>query len=241
MLLAIDIGNTRVKAAVFDGDATVRLSVLEADDLRTEILGLLGSFSEISDVVVSAVGAARIDFPLPGAVVLHVIERGWPFPFENLYRTPETLGIDRMILASGAVLSYPQADRLVIDAGSCITYDFIDKDDRYHGGAISPGIRMRYRAMHEFTAKLPLLDAHFPDSSIGDSTAGSMHAGAVFGALAEIDAFIARYRGNTENFITILTGGDTDFLAGRLKNTIFANQNFLLESLNKTFRQTRNG
>jgi len=240
MLLAIDIGNSRVKAAVFDGEVLLCSSAFDAIDGNAGLSRLFAEFPRIGNVVMSSV-AAQINLPVPEGVMLHVIERDWHFPFENLYETPETLGIDRMVLSAGAVLSFPNKNRLVVDAGTCITYDFIDAHDRYHGGAISPGIRMRYKAMHDYTAKLPLLETEFSGNIIGGSTAASMHAGAVGGTLAEIDAFIARYRGNADNFITILTGGDTDFLAGQLKNTIFANQNFLLESLNKTFRRTRNG
>src|SRR5690606_28211136 len=134
----------------------------------------------------------------------------------------------RMVLASGATLRYPDKNRLVIDAGTCITYDFIDDRNRYHGGAIAPGIRLRYEALHNYTAKLPLLTAEMPEGIIGKSTAGSIHSGVVNGVLSEIDGFIDSYRSGAQNFIIILTGGDAEFLAGRLKNTIFANQNFLL-------------
>jgi type III pantothenate kinase len=141
-----------------------------------------------------------------------------------------------MVLAAGAVLQFPQQNRLVIDAGTCITYDFIDADNRYLGGAISPGLRLRYESLHGYTAKLPLLDLENPNSLIGDSTFDSIHSGVVNGMVYEIDGFINEYKTKFPNFIIILTGGDTVFLAKRLKNTIFANSNFLLESLNQTFQ-----
>ncbi len=159
------------------------------------------------------------------------------FPFENKYETPKTLGIDRMVLAAGATLQYPKQNRLVIDAGTCVTYDFIDQDDNYLGGAISPGLRLRYEALHNFTCKIAVV-------AIGESKCillenqhhQSIHSGVVNGLVYEIDGFIDEYKGLGSNFIIILTGGDTDFLAKRLKNTIFANSNFLLESLNQTFQ-----
>jgi type III pantothenate kinase len=125
---------------------------------------------------------------------------------------------------------------LVIDAGTCITYDFIDNNNNYLGGAISPGIRLRYEALHRQTAKLPLLELKYPDHFVGSSTKEAIHVGVIQGILHEIDGFIAQYQTENTNITIILTGGDADFLAKRLKNTIFANSNFLLESLNKTFQ-----
>lgn len=237
MLLAVDIGNTRSKAAVFKDGRILGKFVFPKNELEKNILSILSDFENVTDIVVSSVGHESINFVLPRGINVQAISHQSQFPFENLYETPTTLGIDRMVLASGATLLFPAQNRLVIDAGTCITYDFIDDKNRYHGGAISPGIRLRYEALHNYTAKLPLLTAEMPDGVIGKSTAGSIHSGVVNGVLNEIDGFISSYRGGTENFIIILTGGDAEFLAGRLKNTIFANQNFLLESLEITFRQ----
>ena len=237
MLLAVDIGNTRSKAAVFEDGRILEKFAFPKNELEKTILKIVSRYEKVIDIVVSSVGNERIDFVLPRKINVCTINHTSKFPFDNLYQTPETLGIDRMVLASGATLRYPGKNRLVIDAGTCITYDFIDDQDRYHGGAISPGIRLRYEALHNYTAKLPLLTAEMPEGIIGKSTAGSIHSGVVNGAVNEIDGFIDSYRGGAQNFIIILTGGDADFLAGRLKNTIFANQNFLLESLEITFRQ----
>jgi type III pantothenate kinase len=239
MLLAVDIGNTRSKAAVFKDGSLLEKFIFPKNELEKNLQGILQNHPKVTDLVVSSVGKERIDFPLPENIDIHVISHRWPFPFKNLYETPLTLGIDRMVLASGAVLEFPGKNRLVIDAGTCITYDFIDEADQYHGGAISPGIKLRYAALHQYTAKLPLLDMAIPDSFIGNSTAQSIHSGVVSGVVHEIDGFIDQYQKQNLNFIIILTGGDAVFLAKQLKNTIFANQNFLLESLNKTFIQNK--
>ena len=167
---------------------------------------------------------------------MHFLSHEDSFPFQNCYATPKTLGIDRMVLAAGATLQFPSQNRLVIDAGTCVTYDFIDEENNYLGGAIAPGLRLRYEALHNFTAKLPLLSLESPNNFIGTSTSESIHSGVVNGFVYEIDGFINEYKARYSNFIIILTGGDTDFLAKRLKNTIFANSNFLLESLNQTFQ-----
>jgi type III pantothenate kinase len=145
-----------------------------------------------------------------------------------------------MILATGAILQFPNKNRLIIDAGTCITYDYVDSENNYLGGAISPGIRLRYQALNNYTAKLPLLTKEEPISSIGNSTNQSIHSGVINGVANEIDGFINDFMAKNENFIIILTGGDAEFLAKRLKNTIFANPNFLLESLNQTFQFNQN-
>jgi type III pantothenate kinase len=141
-----------------------------------------------------------------------------------------------MVLAAGAVLQFPNQDRLVIDAGTCITFDYTTADNVYLGGAIAPGIHMRYQALHDYTAKLPLLAPQYPKQTIGNSTQESMHVGVVQGVLHEIESTIIGFASTSTSFSIILTGGDADFLANRLKNTIFANSNFLLESLYYTYQ-----
>jgi type III pantothenate kinase len=177
---------------------------------------------------------------LESGLNVYFITKESKFPFNNLYASPSTLGIDRMILASGAVLQFPKKNRLVIDAGTCITYDFIDSNDNYLGGAISPGIRLRYESLHNYTAKLPLLKKEKPIDIVGNSTTQSIHSGVINGVSFEIEGFINSVLDKNDNFIIILTGGDAVFLAERLKNTIFANPNFLLESLNQTFQYNNN-
>ena len=121
---------------------------------------------------------------------------------------------------------------MIIDAGSCITYDFINTENEYQGGAISPGIRMRYKALNNLTANLPLLGTEIPNSIIGDSTESSIHSGIIYGVLNEIDGVIANYKEKYPDLTVILTGGDSYFLSKQLKSSIFANSNFLLEGLN---------
>lgn len=243
MLLAIDVGNTRIKYAVFEHYTVLESAFFVNEALQQEIEKILQTHPKIGDLVVASVGsvgkAALSVFEKN--LRIHFISHESKFPFDNLYATPTTLGIDRMVLATGAVLQFPKQNRLVIDAGTCITYDFINADDQYLGGAISPGIRLRYEALHNFTAKLPLLEKTAPQDFIGNSTTESIHSGVINGIAREIDGCIAQYRERHPNFIIILTGGDADFLAKSLKNTIFAHSNFLLESLNQTFQyQTTN-
>ena len=238
MVLTVDVGNTRIKAAVFEGNTVLENFVFEKNELEKKIKKILKKFQNCSDLVIASVGNIEKQsfLAFEKQLNIHFLTHEDVFPFINKYATPKTLGIDRMVLASGATLQFPKQNRLVIDAGTCITYDFIDEFNNYSGGAISPGLRLRYEALHNYTARLPMLDLQEPESYIGNTTAQAIHSGVVNGFVYEIDGFIDEYRANFSNFIIILTGGDTEFLAKRLKNTIFANSNFLLESLNQTFQ-----
>ena len=238
MILVIDVGNTRIKAAVFEDATLFEIFVFSKIELQKNIENILKKFEKITDLIVSSVGDVEKQSFLAYNNILnvHFLSHEDSFPFHNCYATPKTLGIDRMVLAAGATLQFPSQNRLVIDAGTCVTYDFIDEENNYLGGAIAPGLRLRYEVLHNFTAKLPLLSLESPKDFIGTSTSESIHSGVVNGFVYEIDGFIDEYKARYSNFIIILTGGDTDFLAKRLKNTIFANSNFLLESLNQTFQ-----
>lgn len=238
MILAVDVGNTRIKAAVFEGDMLVENFVFVKNELQKNIQNILKKYNKVADLVISSVGDVekKSFLEFENDLKVHFMSHESNFPFVNCYATPKTLGIDRMVLAAGATLQFPDQNRLVIDAGTCVTFDFIDQNNNYLGGAIAPGLRLRYEALHNFTAKLPLLTLETPEGLIGNSTVGSIHSGVVNGLVYEIDGFIDEYSRLYSNFIIILTGGDTEFLAKRLKNTIFANSNFLLESLSQTFQ-----
>jgi type III pantothenate kinase len=238
MLLAVDVGNTRIKAAVFEDNTLLEVIIFDKKEAAKKIEIILDQYSKINSIVVASVGnldkSVFLNFEKKASV--HFISHESRFPFDNLYSTPKTLGIDRLVLATGAVLQYPNQNRLVIDAGTCITYDFVNEQNEYLGGGISPGIRLRYESLHQFTAKLPLLTKAYPENFIGNSTQESIHSGVINGLTLEIDGFINQYKAQYAKFIIILTGGDAEFLAKRLKNTIFAHSNFLLESLNQTFQ-----
>lgn len=242
MLLAIDVGNTRIKVAVFEKDILIWQDAFDKKEAVDRFSIILIKYTDIKNAVLSRVGFLDESVLkwLERQVSLYVITADSPMPFQNGYETPKTLGIDRMVLASGAVFQFPKQNRLVIDSGTCITYDFIDAADNYLGGAISPGFRLRYEALHNYTEKLPLLTLESPSGVIGNSTKQSIHSGVVNGFLYEVEGFIERYREQYQVLTVILTGGDTDFLAKSVKNTIFANPNFLLESLNHLYQYTIN-
>ena len=238
MLLAIDVGNTRIKSAVFEQDNMMEQFIFSNEDFLEKIEIIFKKYSKVAIIVVASVGnLEKEDFSaFENRAKIVFITRELSFPFNNHYDTPNTLGIDRMVLASGAAIQFPKKNRLIIDAGTCITYDFVDENDNYLGGAISPGIRLRYESLHNYTAKLPLLKRELPKNTIGKSTEQSIHSGVINSVVFEIDGHIDSFISKNDNFIIIFTGGDADFLANKLKNTIFANSNFLLESLNQIYQ-----
>jgi len=245
MHLVTDIGNTRIKVAVFELDTIIEQTHFDKNIFFQSMEFFFKKYPKIQNWTLVSVSNTP-DNEIKALENLfkikpNILSSQSPFPFVNKYATPQTVGLDRLVLAAGATLLFPNQNRLVIDAGTCITFDVINEKNEYLGGAISPGLQMRYKAMNDYTAKLPLLEASFPDHWIGNSTQSSLHVGVVLGVLAEIESYVERFLQCNKNFTIILTGGDTLFLAKRFKNTIFANSNFLLESLNAIFQyQTKN-
>ena len=233
MNLVIDIGNSKVKLAVFELDTIITTTVCDEINLLDEIKRISNKYS-ITQSILSSVKDIKEEYQkefnkLP---LLIILNNNTPLPFKNLYTTPSTLGNDRIALAAAAVSLYPSKNCLVIDAGTCITYDFINSKNEYLGGAISPGIAMRYRSLHQYTVKLPLLNRNEEFNLIGASTQESIHLGIINGVICEIEGVIAQYEEGFDDLTVVLTGGDTKFLSKQLKNSIFANQNFLLNGLN---------
>ena len=234
MNLIIDVGNSYVKLACFSQFKLVQKTTVKLSDVLSAVLDFKKEYPNIIRGIVSSVG--KLDVTQLRAISKYVdlleLTQHTKVPFKNKYATPETLGIDRIALVSASVYHYPRHNVLIIDAGTCITYDFITDDNVYLGGAISPGLRMRYKALNGFTANLPLLDAQEPKLIRGNSTETSIHSGVVHGVVNEIDGFVKTYREKYSDLTVILTGGDANFLSKQLKSSIFANSNFLLEGLN---------
>ena len=234
MNLVIDIGNTLIKYAIFANGKIIYDQSSEAGLFVSNVKEIFERYPKIEHALISSVG--QIQRKERDIVALfckvYVLTNASKIPFKNSYATPQTLGVDRVALATAAFYQNPRGNTLVIDAGTCITYDLVNDAGEYIGGAISPGIRMRYRAMHEQTAGLPLLQPEEILDFIGNSTAACMHSGVINGVSQEVDGVIDQYRSRFQDLTVILTGGDAHFFAKRLKNTIFANSKFLLEGLN---------
>jgi len=231
--LIIDTGNTRTKIAVFKLDSLIHLEKIKTKKILLEVKKIVKRYT-INKAIVSSVAKFSTEISLflsKNDIKVINLNAKTKIPFKNLYKTPETLGVDRIALMASAQKNYPNKNVLVIDAGTCITYDLINTNKEYFGGAIAPGVKMKYEALHQFTANLPLLKPK-ANTQIGNSTKNAIHQGVINGTILEIEGIINQYQNNNDNLTIVLTGGDTFFLAKLLKSSIFANPNFLLEGLN---------
>ena len=224
--ITIDEGNTSVKLAVFEGPQLVFKENYVTLN-RVEAL-----FKECDRLIISSVKSNTIFDSFLNNEFAIILNSSTPIPITNKY-DKVNIGADRIALAIGAAETFPNADVLVIDAGTCITFDFINSKKEYLGGSISPGINMRYNALHKYTSKLPLLEGVEDIKLIGENTENSIHSGIINGVRSELDGIIERYTKNFPNLKVIVTGGDIKFFDKALKNSIFANPNLLMEGLNK--------
>lgn len=230
--LVIDQGNTRLKAGVFSGGRLTRK--VELKEYSSADLLSLAQETSATSLLISSVSNVDLYTSLKSELrgEVYLLSHDQPLPFKSQYATPQTLGLDRIALSAGALHKFPGRDCLVIDAGTCITCDFLDSDGVYHGGSISPGLHMRYRSLSEFTARLPLVSHEKPADLIGDSTVNSIRSGVVNGILKEIEGTIEAYRQRFPEVQIIITGGDLNLFEPLLKNGIFADPDFLLSGLN---------
>ena len=227
MNLIIDIGNTLVKYAVFNNDQIVE--TLKTSDIETGKVNNLIKEFDIKNVIISTV-RKEMNWNLD-VEVIHLSHKT-NLPINLNYKTPETLGKDRIANIVAVSEEYPNKNAVVIDAGTCITYDFINKNKEYLGGRISPGLEMRYKSLNEFTELLPKLSVSGESKFIGDDTDSSILSGVEQGVLSEVDSLISVFRKENEDLIVVVTGGDTFFFENALKNSIFADQNLVLKGLN---------
>lgn len=229
--LIIDIGNSFCKVAVFENQQITQLlkyPAVEFDQLKTEI-----NFSDISLCLISSTRKkpAELINKLQSYFKCLWLDESLKLPFKNQYTTPKTLGKDRIALAAAAVGEFPNQNTLVLDAGTCLTYEMVTKENVYLGGAISPGLDMRFKALNHFTEKLPLLEPKKLDDFIGNSTERNINSGVVNGMTQEMEGTISQYKQRFPNLNVVLTGGDQVFFVGYLKNNFFARPNFLLKGL----------
>ncbi len=236
MNLCIDFGNTNVKVSVFDGE--LERYYYKNNDLSKDKVNEICNNYNIEKAILSSTRNLTADFlqHLGSKVHLTVLDHNTPLPIKSLYETPETLGKDRIAGVIGARYEFPSTNCVVIDAGTCITMDFIDAKGQYHGGNISPGINMRRQSMHDFTDKLPLVDFKYPSSFIGKNTESALQNGILRGTIYELETFIDSINKEFGDSKVLFTGGDTIFFEEYLKFTIFAASNLVLVGLNEILR-----
>ena len=234
MNLCIDIGNTAVKAGLFSGDELVNDWVVEKLEpgWLTDVVHkfptdhcILSTTAQVPFFLKKEAHTLSISF--------HELTSETPLPFVNVYATPSTLGKDRLAAVAGAQALKPDSDLLVIDAGTAITFDFIDASGIYHGGNIAPGLEMRARALHQFTSRLPLIDLSLPIGLMGNDTHSAINNGVVYGAVFEIDGYIDSLVLKYPKLSAFLTGGSSFYFDGMLKNRTFAVKNLVLTGLNR--------
>lgn len=225
--IAIDEGNTSTKLAFFENYTLVHK---ESDVSFKRVQELV---EKAEYMILSSVKKESKYHTLINHESSIVLNHNTPLPIKNKYNSPETLGNDRLALVVGASHKFPNTDVLVIDAGTCITFDFLNAQKEYLGGSISPGIQMRFKALHNQTNQLPLINTIQSNQLIGASTEESIASGVINGVCSEIDGIIERYAKDYSGLKVIVTGGDTKFFDKALKNTIFAAPNLLMEGLSK--------
>jgi type III pantothenate kinase len=233
MNLAIDIGNTLVKLAVFDKGHISGFQLLDEITLPA-LLNFTKAHNEPESAIVSSVR----DYPSDVDVYLRkhfrflAFNTSTPVPLASSYASPATLGADRLASAVAAHALMPSENILVINTGTAITYDLVTDRGIHLGGAISPGLMMRYKALHTFTGRLPLLDELTDAPLTGKSTSDSIISGVLNGTLAEVDGMIDRFGLIYPGMKTVLSGGDNNYFDKRLKNKTFAIPNLVLTGLN---------
>jgi len=230
--LVIDIGNTSTGISLFKGKNLFKTSTINECILKN-VEGFVAN-KEISASIISSVKEIN-----PEVVRISdyynalIFSQNLLVPIKNQYKTPETLGMDRLAAVVGAHFLYPGRDVVVVDAGTCLTIDFVTARGEYIGGKISPGIKMRYQALHTFTDKLPLVGKEKDHPSIGRDTLSSILSGVQCGILGEVRSIISDYRLEKPDTIVVITGGDCFFFEKELKNSIFAHPNLVMIGLNE--------
>ncbi|MBN1251077.1 MAG: type III pantothenate kinase [Bacteroidales bacterium] len=225
MNLVVDIGNSLIKIFVFDNNTIIHNSQFEENHVNIEINKIFKTYVKLENAIISSV--KDIDNE-----IIQILERkikniillneNTKIPIKNLYKSPKTLGKDRLAAVVGANNIFPNNDVLAIDAGTAITFDYINKKNEYIGGNISPGLEMRFKALNYFTSKLPLIKKNEKYKLIGQNTEEAIIAGVQNGLIFEIDSYIDSFKKKNKHIKIILTGGDCFFFEHKLKNRIFA-------------------
>jgi len=235
--LCIDIGNTKSKLGIYSKDPSNPgwIAMYVRKNLTAEWLKDLLQKHPIKAAIISNTKDFAPAIKEVLQTLSHFVEFDYkcPVPVTNHYATPETLGKDRLAAVCGAHCLHPDEHVLVVDAGTCITMDLVTKEGDYYGGSIHPGITMRFKALNNYTGKLPLVKRSKQISLIGRTTDESILAGVTYAVVKEIEGMIADYSVNYGELKVIITGGDSPFFVSRLKSEIFAHSNLVLAGLNK--------
>ena len=233
LIAAIDRGNTRCKVGIFSPNGLLEnVEIVENYDNAIAFLNaqnidkaISNSFDETE--IIPSFNLIKFDYD-------------FKLPFINKYQTPNTLGIDRIAAVTAVSLSFKNQNTLVFNAGTCLTIEFLNENNEYLGGNISPGLHMRLKAMNTFTQKLPLSTIENIITNMGNSTLSALANGAYYGMLNEIEGYINYYNSQYNQLNVVLCGGDTIHFDKQLKTKIFAQPNLVLEGLYQILRLNEN-
>lgn len=233
----IDMGNSRVKSALFELDKIVDFNSFDyTDPLLISHLHNQIQNHPIRQIGILNVSEKNIDIEAicPNTPVFHLNFKA-KIPFYHTHKTPQTLGADRIALVAGAFFAFPRKNVFIASYGTCVTYDFIDENGLWHGGNIAPGLSMRAQAMHDYTAALPKVDVKLISSDLlwGETTQSSINQGVVLGAQFELEGYINLLSQKYPKLISVISGGDMKLIEGLTKSCTFANPFLLLHGLNK--------
>jgi type III pantothenate kinase len=230
--ICVDLGNTNYKAAIFQGDRLVESYLFKPQEAIAKLKELIQLYNPQKSILSSVVNHEEGICQLLREHTKHIkLGLDTKLPFLNAYGSPETLGHDRLALVAGLSRQFSGENSLVISIGTCITYNFLAKNNAFRGGAISPGVEIRLRGMSDYTAKLPLISREGHVSLLGYDTETSLRSGVINGVASEIDGMIVRFEDQYGKINAVLTGGDAPFFVSRLKNKIFADTHFLFKGL----------
>jgi type III pantothenate kinase len=232
MNLIIDGGNTSTKIAFFENNQMIAMYPhVSLEDITNRIEQHVPTYGIICSVNQDSTSLQQFLKPYLDKIL--TLDHLLPVPIINHYQTPHTLGKDRLAAVCGAAYLYANQPCLVIDMGTCVTYDYIDAEKNYRGGSISPGLHMRFKAMHSFTARLPLLEPEADEIALtGTNTRQAMQSGVINGMTCEIEGIIKEYRKKFGNMDVIFCGGDATFFENKIKESIFVTPELVLVGLN---------
>ncbi len=234
MNLIVDIGNTRAKFAVIESGGIVESGAVKSFE-EVDLAALSAKYPLARAILCSTRGRQEVAIERLKEVISYVLEfdHTTPIPIRNSYTTPATLGRDRLAAAVGAREMYGDGDMLIVDFGTAITIDYISQEGGFEGGVISTGVGMRFRALHEFTASLPLCRPTYEMKSIARTTTEAIEQGVMRGICMEVEGHISYFCKKCDKLSIIFLGGDAKFFEKRIKNAIFANQELLFVGLNR--------
>jgi len=232
--ICIDLGNSLSKIGFFDKQNLQKVEIHFWEDMLTDSV-LHDKLSNQKGIICSVLSDAQNELIKKRFKHFLFFDESMRVPIEVEYTTPHSLGKDRLCNVIGAWTKKPNNNSLVIDIGTCLKFDFISKQGVYRGGSISPGINLRYRSLHDYTANLPLFSATTTQQLIGTSTQECIESGVINGMKAEIERFIELYEQQTDNLTIFVSGGDAKYFDILTKNNIFADEHLTLIGLHEIF------